>query len=264
MGEAHVSARIHPFPLTKQCAIGAFLWLCVALVLEPGNLMHGAPPAWSHEVVRLGLATLLFGSAGPLIFGLVKTWPIRSCQARLAIVAHLAAISLLSVGYLAIGNAVAQFILDGPGIRHLPKEIAANFTLLFACFAVLDAAAHFFVSKKQACAGYIRHINVKSKHGSFQLPLDQIEQMDAQENYVALHTATQTHLVRMTLSALMEKLDPALFTRIHRSIVINRAHIAKIKTVGNGKIQLTLLSGRDAMASRAYADSIRALWRARQ
>jgi DNA-binding LytR/AlgR family response regulator len=261
MGEAVNVEGVHSFPWSKQCAVGSFFWLCVLLALEPGNLMrwHGAPPIWSQEVLRLSMASVLFGSCGPAIFWLVRSWPVRSRRMGQSVVWHAATISLLSLVLLTIANILARLFLEGPGIHHLPQEVAANFTLLLAGLAAIDFAVHFIIPK-QSSPSYIRHITVKSKHGTFQLPLAQIERLEAQENYVALHTATEAHLVRMTLSSLVEHLDPSLFTRIHRGVVINKASIEKIKAIGSGKLQLTLSSGAEAIASRAYSKALRDLW----
>ena len=264
MGTAGNAALARPYPWSRQCAMGALFWLCVALALEPGNLMrwHGSLPAWHHEVLRVGMASLLFGSCGPIIFWLVRAWPVRSGRVSLKAIWHAGAISALSLIYLTIANILAELFLNGPGIGHLPQEIAANFTLLAAVLAALDLAVHFIVPAQRE-QSYIRDISVKSKHGTFQLPLAQIERLEAQENYVALHTVTEVHLIRMTLSSLIGQLDPSLFTRIHRGVVINRACVEKIKSIGNGKLQVSLRSGAQTIASRAYANALRGLWDSR-
>ena len=251
-------------PWSRQCAIGCSLWLCVFLALEPGNLMRwqGVPPTWSGETLRMALASLLFGTCGPIVFGLVRIWPLRSPRLGREVVWHAAAITVLSLVFLTIANIMAGVFLNGPGIRHLPQEIAANFTLLIASIAALDFIVHFIVPK-QVDPGYSRHIAVKSRQGRFQLPLAHVERLEAQENYVALHTSTDTYLVRVTLSSLIKDLDPSLFTRIHRGVVINRAYVEKIKPAENGKLQIILRSGAEAFASRAYARTLRDFWNPR-
>ena len=102
MAQAGTMTHAQPFSWSKQLAVGSAFWLCVALALEPGNLMHGTPPTWNHEVVRLGMASLLFGSAAPVIFWLTKACRLRSPQDLQKIGLHAGAIGFLSVAYPSI------------------------------------------------------------------------------------------------------------------------------------------------------------------
>ncbi len=58
----------------------------------------------------------------------------------------------------------------------------------------------------------------------------QISHAEAQGDYVRLHTLDGTsHLIRTTLGALAEEWAEAGFLRIHRSIMVNRAHIIEVR-----------------------------------
>ena len=53
------------------------------------------------------------------------------------------------------------------------------------------------------------------------LPVEQIDWLEAADNYVRIHTAGDTHLVRETMNEFEARLDPARFVRIHRSTIVN-------------------------------------------
>lgn len=261
MVNALTAGRSGLYPWPKQFAIGSLFWLCVLLALEPGNLLrwHGIPPSWDREALRLGMASLLGGSCGPAIFWLVTSHPMRRARVGYILLTHAVTIGALTLILLTLANIMAWLFLQGPGIRHLPLEVAANLSLLVAGLTALDIAVHLISpAAKHSDSSYVSHVTIKDKSGRFQLPLVQVERLEAQENYVALHTGVKTHLVRMTLSSLAARLNPEQFIRIHRSGIVNRACILKVKPIGNGKMQIALRSGSEAITSRAYSDAFRA------
>src|SRR5687768_3609383 len=59
---------------------------------------------------------------------------------------------------------------------------------------------------------------------------DDIRFLEAAGNYVRLHTAAVSPLLRGTLSAIEQRLDPKRFVRVHRSFIVNIALIAELQT----------------------------------
>ena len=58
---------------------------------------------------------------------------------------------------------------------------------------------------------------------------------EAQGDYVRLHLLDGTsHLVRASLTALADEWESAGFRRVHRSIVVNRAHLVEARSQGGG------------------------------
>ena len=70
------------------------------------------------------------------------------------------------------------------------------------------------------------------------------------DDYAQVITATGSHLVRMTLSALAERLGER-FIRVHRSCLVNVNHIAKAEPAGGGRMLLHMENGEMIQASRA-------------
>ncbi len=67
----------------------------------------------------------------------------------------------------------------------------------------------------------------------------QIRYAQAHGDYARLHTATDSHLVRISLNALEERWGPHGFVRIHRSTLASMAHITAV-TMAHGRCTVTL------------------------
>lgn len=99
---------------------------------------------------------------------------------------------------------------------------------------------------------YLQKIAVKSGTRSIVVPVDAIEWIEAAGDYVALHVNKSTHLIRETLDGLGQRLDPTVFVRIHRSIIVSRKHIQQLRSLRNSDASLRLLNGTQLRVSRRY------------
>ena len=78
-------------------------------------------------------------------------------------------------------------------------------------------------------------------------------------NYVRLHVAGKTHLLRDTMSAMEQKLDPATFVRIHRSAIVNLHRIKRLRPLQNSEYILLLHDGTELTSSRRYRKNLSVL-----
>jgi DNA-binding LytR/AlgR family response regulator len=81
---------------------------------------------------------------------------------------------------------------------------------------------------------------------------EDIECLEADRNYVSVHTPQRTYLLRRTLASLEQSLQPGTFLRVHRSIIVNRAMIRERRAGG----LLVLSSGRTVRVSRGFARDV--------
>lgn len=88
------------------------------------------------------------------------------------------------------------------------------------------------------------------------LAVKNIEWIEAAGDYMCIHSLGKTHILRRTLSHLQSQLDPAQFVRIHRSTMINRAHIGAVKPLSKGDKEVKLLNGTPLRVSRNYAENL--------
>jgi two-component system LytT family response regulator len=89
--------------------------------------------------------------------------------------------------------------------------------------------------------------------------VDEIDWMEAAENYVQLHAGRAGHLLHVTMNALEKSLDPELFVRIHRSVIVNVKRIKELQPVTHGEYVVTLENGVRVQSGRMYSDRVKAL-----
>jgi two-component system, LytTR family, response regulator len=87
---------------------------------------------------------------------------------------------------------------------------------------------------------------------------DDTEWIGGAGDYVELHAGGRTHLLRETLNALEQRLDPAKFMRIHRSRIVRADSIVELKSIDNREYQVKLSDGSQHRSSRSYADRLAA------
>jgi two-component system, LytTR family, response regulator len=103
----------------------------------------------------------------------------------------------------------------------------------------------------------LKRIAVRSAGKTRFVDLEDVLWIQGAENYVQLHTATSRHLVHATMQSMLERLDPGVFVRIHRSAIVNVRHIRQIEAAAPGDYVLTLDNGSSIQSSRTYGEVIR-------
>ena len=92
------------------------------------------------------------------------------------------------------------------------------------------------------------------------IPFDDIDWVDAAGDYMCVHAKGETHIIRITLGELMDKLDETLFVRIHRSTIVNIERVVSISALPKGGSLLELTSGTSLKVSRNYRESVRSFF----
>jgi two-component system LytT family response regulator len=82
--------------------------------------------------------------------------------------------------------------------------------------------------------------------------VDNIECIEARGNYILVHTDADSVLLRATMQQAESMLDPTTFLRIHRSIIINSAHVREMARTPSGEYTVTLRNGQQYTASAGY------------
>jgi two-component system LytT family response regulator len=107
-----------------------------------------------------------------------------------------------------------------------------------------------------AASGHLSRFPVKDRERFLLLKPEEVEWIHSAANYAELHARGRSFLVRMTMSELEERLDPARFVRIHRSTIVNVDRVAEIQPAYHGEFQVVLQDGARLRLSRRYRDRL--------
>ena len=99
--------------------------------------------------------------------------------------------------------------------------------------------------------GHAERVLIRDGANVHVLPVDAIDYVEAQDDYVAFKSAGKQYLKDQTLSAVETTLDPARFVRIHRSFVLNIDRIAKVELYAKDSRMAILRDGTRLPVSRA-------------
>ena len=103
-----------------------------------------------------------------------------------------------------------------------------------------------------------RKLAIKSHDGTVLVEIEDIDWVDAAGDYMCVHARGETHILRSTLKNLMQRLDPARFTRIHRSTLVNLDRIVKVTPLKKGEYLLDLGNDEKLKVSRNFREAIKA------
>ena len=81
--------------------------------------------------------------------------------------------------------------------------------------------------------------------------------VEAQRDYVRLCTRAGGHLVRVPLTTLEERWEPAGFLRVHRRFLVNAAFVESLRSAA-GRVTLDLGGGQSVPVSRRFSPEVRA------
>src|SRR5699024_2533862 len=94
-------------------------------------------------------------------------------------------------------------------------------------------------------------IVVKDRHKIQIVPVDQIQYIEADDDYVKICTSQKKHLKNATMKFLEESLNPRLFVRVHRSYIINSNALTKIEPYKKNSYLAILKGGAQIPISRS-------------
>ena len=87
----------------------------------------------------------------------------------------------------------------------------------------------------------------------------ELDWVEATGDYVTLHCAKKSWLLRETISEMERKLEPHGFARIHRSTLVNLDSIGEMRALDNGEYRILLRDGTELKLSRNYRQALKYL-----
>jgi two-component system LytT family response regulator len=110
---------------------------------------------------------------------------------------------------------------------------------------------------------FLERIVVKDGARVQVVPVDKLDWVEAQDDYVSLHSEGRACLKQQTISSLEQRLDPSRFLRIHRSVIVNLERVSRIEPYSKDSRVAILSDGTKLPVSRAGYARLKELLEAR-
>lgn len=98
---------------------------------------------------------------------------------------------------------------------------------------------------------------VRSGESIIFVPVNDVDWIEAFQNYVRLHAGPATYLLHVPMNTIEAVLDCNRFLRIHRSHIVNVRRIAQLWPIAHGQYAVELRSGQRLQSGRTYSERMR-------
>lgn len=123
----------------------------------------------------------------------------------------------------------------------------------------LEANEESVAERVRSTQGSLSRVFVRERGRIVPILVQEIERLEAEDDYVAIVVRGRRHLLTITLAALLEKLDQRRFVRIHRSHAINLDFVAALIPFDAARLCVEMRDGTRVTASRSGTRQLRTL-----
>jgi two-component system LytT family response regulator len=106
---------------------------------------------------------------------------------------------------------------------------------------------------------YADQMMIRVRRRMFALEVNDISWIQGASQYSRVHTKNGEYLLSRTLASLECELDPKKFFRIHRSAIVNAAHVREVRSSGDGRYNIYLHGGQALPMGRARREILEKL-----
>jgi two-component system, LytTR family, response regulator len=128
--------------------------------------------------------------------------------------------------------------------------------------ALENKLASLLSSLKPAEENYPERLAVKEHERIRFLPVEKIDWIASQGNYIEIFAGSEKFLLRETMDGIEKKLNPRDFLRIRRSAIVRIEQIKELSPLFNGEFEVVLKTGAKLASSRRYRKSLDAILKA--
>jgi two-component system LytT family response regulator len=163
-----------------------------------------------------------------------------------------------------VDEARLERALDRVRAQHQQRQAVAQRAQLMAMLADVTGKGEIEPGSGTRADGtaarrYATMLPIRVGRETIRLDVAAIDWIDAAGDYMCVHAASQTHVLRATMKELEEMLDPEVFQRVHRSTIVNLARVRSLRPHLNGECFLKLESGQEVKLSRSFRDKVELL-----
>lgn len=262
------------------------IWACwtgVALFFASGEML-----GQNEKIVPLGTVSIftrefindyLWFALTPLVLYLIRAFHIRRPDLYRNLGIHISCSILIAAAHLAVLTLIFQLAGLASDVGSVAEQFstifAANFHANIVYYWVIVVVSYTIGSNRLrlrpkdeepsnsptvkvestvAAAPMLGHIPVKNSGRITLVDIDNIDWIEADDNYVRLYVAGKSHLVREKIGHLETRLEPEKFLRIHRSIIVNIRKIRELRPMPGGIFEVVLTGGRSVRSGRSYRE----------
>lgn len=149
------------------------------------------------------------------------------------------------------GFAVEAFDLSA--VDYLLKPVSME-RLSRAVDRVRERRA-IYAAPTQPKTDYVKEFWVPHRSEMVRVAAFDIERIDAERDYVRLHSGGRNYLLHHTMTGLDTRLDPDMFIRLHRSVIVRRDRICSLGHDRAGAWHAELVDGNTVRIGRTYLQS---------
>ncbi len=167
---------------------------------------------------------------------------------------------------LALGETHSLMPVDERIIQTLTlplDQIEVQLALLRAQTEIYTRKAHElsyllrqYTASSVAPSMYLATIPVEHEGKKFNLDTRSIAVVMANANYCRLHTESGVYEIRETMNNLCSKLDPSLFTRIHRSAIVNTSRVREVAVSNSAATRVVLQDGTELPVGPNFREAV--------
>lgn len=157
----------------------------------------------------------------------------------------------------AIAGVVRQVVFVTAHAEHAARAFeveASDYLVKPVTQARFDAALQRL--RRSLGAPEDERILLGTREGGMAVPIADVAWVEADGAYVAVHAGGRRHVLRESLAQIVARLGPRRFVRIHRSAVINLAHVRAIRRGKVRGIEVELADGTRLPISRRKAREV--------
>jgi two-component system LytT family response regulator len=97
---------------------------------------------------------------------------------------------------------------------------------------------------------------VKTEGRVLLLKNEDVDWVEAADNYVVLHIGAETHMLRETMNSIEQRLPSEKFIRVNRSTIVNIDRIKELQPLFHGEYVIILKNGTKLTLSRGYREKL--------
>jgi hypothetical protein len=240
---------------------------------------RGLTAQWWQPVVWEYSSALLLLALVPAVLAFDRRFPFRGETWRRAWLAHLLATIPFSLAHVFGMVGLRKLAYSAMGLHYQfgdwPRELLYEYLKDVRSYAATLIVIYLYRLLLLRLRGEARLLTapdaglpadsidrpsrflVRKLGAEFLVAAQDIEFLEAAENYVNLHVRGRVYPLRSTMTAIQDRLDPGRFVRVHRSYIVNLAFLEQIEPLDTGDARLLLKNGSRIPCSRRYRSALR-------